>query len=133
MATYVLPGWSVWAEIKWKNKGAVDYAPEFRIGLKKHERLPTAWNEGVWVKSPVARPGETVVARPSMEIPKAWSVGGTIISVQIELLGKEGAMWGPVGWWKTGVGIGILEVPAAGADWVEVISVAPYAGEVGPG
>ena len=116
------------ADIKWKNKGPTDYAPEFRIGLKKHEKLPTAWNEGVWVESPVAKPGETVTATPYMAIPGAWGAG-SVISVQIELKGKEGAMWGPTAWWKTGVGIAILEVPVGTPDWVEIISVSPYAAE----
>ena len=137
MATYVLPGWIVSADVAWKNKGAVDYAPRFRLDLRPTVKSLlggptwTTWVEGPWVDSPLAKPGETVEVKPFCAIPANWGVG-TKISVKIMLLGKEPEMWGASGWWKSGVGIDILEIPQPSADWVEIISVTPYAPEWGP-
>jgi len=133
MATYVLPGWIVSADVTWKNKGEVDYAPEFRLDLKKKGVWPETWVDdasGI-ATSPLTKPGETAVVEPKRAIPKGWGAG-TKISVQIVLIGREGAMWGPNGWWKSEVGIDILEVPEPSPDWVEIISVTPYTEAGGP-
>ena len=134
MAMEVLPGWIVSADIKWRNKGSTDYAPKFRLDLRQTIKSYlggptfTTWLEGPEVDSPLARYGQTVVAEPYRAIPLNWPAGAKI-SVQIVLIGREGAMWGEKGWWKSNMGVDILEIPQASADWVEIISVTPYAQE----
>ena len=88
----IQPGQKVGANVTWKNKTLSTLAPKFRLDIKRSGWAST-WQEGSWTTSPAAAAGgQATVSLESIPIPGDWGEG-TTVSVQIVVLGIEGAVW----------------------------------------
>ena len=57
--------------VVWKNKGALPYAPIFRLDLRCSAFL-SGWNEGERLQASLAQPGETVTNQIYCVVPEGW-------------------------------------------------------------
>ncbi|MFH1486983.1 MAG: hypothetical protein ABIH46_13000 [Chloroflexota bacterium] len=81
---WVPQGYTVRANVAWKNTGDRSLAPRFALALKKQQGV-SGWNEGGWVQAQELAPGKSGSVMVAMAIPQNWN--GVPVSVRLDVGG----------------------------------------------
>jgi len=90
MPVEVVPGGYAKARVEWKNAGGADFAPQFRLDIKRDGFLAT-WSEGTVVTAPMVGAGASDIVDVSCPVPSNW--GAMVIAAKLMVIGLRGVVW----------------------------------------